>query len=111
MARQLNILANVFGCLTVVLLVLGVLTVSPYAWADVPCSSDGDCDSGYYCDGQFCQIIPLTCPNPTTNNCPGKSKGDCNDPATTCSNKTNSCGCLWYTYNGPGGPIEYCSCP
>jgi hypothetical protein len=119
MARLLNNLANGFACLAIALLVLSVLAVpTQYARADDPieCTGEGggsfteECPDGWECVNGACQVINPSCPNPTTDNCPGKSP-DMTCYANGCSNATNQCGCSWLTYQGPGGPIEFCYCP
>jgi hypothetical protein len=93
MSRLCNILSNVFGCLTVVLLVLGVLTVSPYAWGNDGCSTDSDCGPGFTCSSGVC-ISGVSC---LTNPSPCKD-GDCFNPARTCQPNTDLppgfCSCL-----------------
>lgn len=62
MTKLCNILSSSFGCLAVALLVLGVLTVSPYVWAEDPttCSGDSDCGSDYACLSGIC-VLKVNC--------------------------------------------------
>jgi hypothetical protein len=107
MTRLCNILSSVFGCVAVVLLVLGVLTVSPYAWADNGCSSDSDCGSGYTCSSGICYpIAGINCGscNQTGSSCPGHAQ-PCGGLTCVPDNQRNICiGCWCY----PWGSL--CNC-
>src|SRR4051812_11213938 len=55
MTRLCSILSISLNCFAIVLLVLGVLSVSPSAWADDPtCVTDGDCEPGGLCVDGLC---------------------------------------------------------
>jgi hypothetical protein len=71
MVRLYSILSNSFGCMAVALLVLGVLSVSPFARADEPCASA--CPEGYECHDDECV---------QAGECAGHS--DCNNPDNSC---------------------------
>lgn len=97
MTRLCNILSSSFGSLAVVLLVLGVLTVSPYALGDdISCLSDGDCPSGMTCAGGICQV-----------GC--HSHATCNDPNNKCQYDSTTMACVT-SYNCNYNPSQCSSC-
>jgi hypothetical protein len=105
MTRRRNILSSSFGILAVVLLVLGVLTVSPYAWGDDPvsCTSSSDCGSGYTCVSGYC--VPQACDG--QNPCPDGyicNNGTCEVPQPCSSDadcpNNETCGSIPATYWG-----------
>jgi hypothetical protein len=97
--------------MSVVFLVLSVLSVSPFAWGDEPCSSVADCPSDYVCDSGICRA--QTC---QPNTC-GSSCGALYHDQTTCvannclaSDCITTCNCKWKALGTPPGPGS-CLCP
>jgi hypothetical protein len=101
MARLCNVLSQGFGTLVVVLLVLGVLTASPYSWAEEPCNIDEECPSGHICVAGVCKPPPVfICTMPACQNgtggcesfCAGQRCDDVN-PNKTCVSTLGGCLC------------------
>jgi hypothetical protein len=108
MARFYKNLERCLGVLAVVLLVLGVLTVSPYAWGDP--GDCGSCPTSQFCvngicsfgcnNGTQCDAGAYThCKyDVTIQNC---TLGDCNSSNSQCT----ACRCK----RVPGYQLCYCS--
>lgn len=103
MRKLSDVLSNGFGSLAVVLMVLGVLTASPYVWGDEPCTSDS-CPSGMVCENGACQQQPASClPNPSVDECyHGMTPGSC--LAWNCWDSTGNTVCIC-SYSSS------CNCP
>lgn len=89
MKKILGVLANVFGCLAAVFLVLAVLAVPTQpARADdpIPCSIDNPCPDGYACDHGYCTWLRATC-SPPTFTCVTDGSG------TACTTATDNVAC------------------
>jgi hypothetical protein len=110
---RLNILANGFACLAIVLLLLGVLAVpTQFARADDPeCGGEaGGCPAGWECVEGHCVAPPTSCPNPAVNTCTTPTTfGDCLGGQYSCDTDNNNangfCACEW-SFTG-----LYCFCP
>lgn len=83
MEKRWKALENAFGVLTVVLAVLGILTVTPYAWAD---------DGGSSGSALICPTGCTPCDWPCTDSCFGPD--GCGPPACSCTVAGASCTCV-----------------
>jgi hypothetical protein len=116
MTRLCNILSSSFGCLAIVLLVLGVLAVSPYAWGDdpIPCGPETNCPNDTVCLDGFCrQAVPCT---NTVNNrrCDVQCNGvavptSCAGTGNECDKTKPNCNCSCSDYVWPDGR-HTCEC-
>src|SRR5438874_1096910 len=89
MTRTYEVLSSTFGCLALILLVLGVLAV-PTQEARAADDCGDNCKRGEICVNGECQTPPQSCPHPTVNPCSGITNSVfC--LADGCNNGTSSC--------------------
>jgi hypothetical protein len=108
MAKLCKLLSAGCSTLAVVLMSLGVLTASPYAWADNPggsCVSDGDC-SGYACSNGVCLLTGTNC-----QNCQVSASTTCTSTKTPpCTTDGTANGTKFVCTSSEQNMCQYCNC-